>query len=1848
MKRSIIIGLLIMLVALAFADTYVIGTGTSTGSSVPFSGLYDYGWSKTIYSVAELSAAGMPSGQQITGLGFYVGNSPVNFPMIDQRVYVRNTTLSAYGTATDETGTGYPNNAGFTSVFQGTITYNGGGWKYFTFSTPFVWNGTSNLEFLFENWDTDYVTGYPTFRYTSTTPNYVTVYKNTDNSFPAVAGTRTYTRANITIVTPSVTPPNPATLIYPANNGFMFMDGVLSWADGGGMPSSYDLYLGTDNPPTTLVGSALTATTFTPTLTANTTYYWQVVPRNLNGGAEDCPVWNFRTPGDTQLVESFDNTTFPPTGWANPGTWSRSTTTPFYGTGTAYKSAGTTAALLSTPMLSITTGSVLDFYYRTSSTTGYGLMNIKYSSDRVTWNQVGSTISMPTTTEWMHASVALDAIAGSNYYLAFEVQTSTSTSSIYIDHVFGPNIAPVAPGPATPTAPANAATAVSEYPTFTWTAPTTGGVPTGYRVYCDTNANPSTLIGTVTGSATLTYTATSALAYDTLYYWKVVPFNATGTSTGDTVWSFTTRPDPTIYSLPWNEDFGTTGTTFPPTNWGRYSGVIANPSTLVANTSYWIQDNWRNDTTVTPVDFSARMNIYSTARYGWLITPPIHMLGDGYQLEFDLALTDYGTTDPITADPNGPTGTDDKFIVLIGNGSSWTPANIVRQWDNAGSPYVYNDIPNTGLHVTLPLNSYTGNYYVAFYGESTLTNADNDFFVDNIMVRQTPAGLPDHVVLDSPLDGATGLDPDHVVLAWTPALTGGTPDYYEVYVGENPIDPASGYYGEYFYETTATTLNLSIQDDITLNYSSHLYWAVLPQTTGGAPDPEDPAFMVWDFTIAPDPTITALPVMEYFDGVTAPAMPWGWTGYVNSTSTAAYVRTYNSSTYAQSAPNSVYLTNSTDAAADLRLITPPISASIPLNTLKLKFYARSSSAGYPLQVGTVSAPDGTGIFTELQNITLTATQAEYTISLDSYAGTDHYICFKHGLGGTYRSIYIDNVQLLQLMPVDLAATAITGTGLLQGGQPYEFVVTVFNEGTAIQSSYDVKLKKHGDDMLATVHVTDPLAPGAAVQHTLNWTPTSGGTYQIYGEVEVTGDGNLVNNVTSEKDVYVVDPTYTIVSVGDDATTTSGYYVPLYFRDKNSVTEELYFNDEMHLQSGTITAVVYKNTFTTTGVVDKPVKIWMAHTAVTDLTGGWLPIDNYTLVFDGTVDFPEGVNYIVIPLDTPYSFTGGTLATRVNRPIDTVYYATTDKFFYTTTATHTNRSRYLASDTTTYDPLAPSGTGTAVGYVPNTNFIVQNAVMQTGAVLEGYVRDASSSPIADATVSLTERVSTTTDATGFYRFTFWENTNVDATASMTNYYSQSFTNLALTMGNVVTQNFVLTAMPRVTISGTVNANDVPAGLVGATITFNGSENHNTTTLTGGAFSIPNVLGSNAGIAYTLTVAMTGYPSYTAPVTVYESSLNLGTVTLVEHLWTAYNLVASHNAGNADLTWDAAAEPDYLLFDFEADNGGWVPSSNWTNPLGDWEWANTYPTGGTFNWTDSAASCVPPTTAHSGTGLWGTKLYTNYSMSGGWSYLTREVNLAGFVNPQLRFWRWNNLYYTYDYYYVQVSTDGTNWTNVLSETAINNAWAEKVVDLSTYANQTISIRFAMYATTVVSYAGLYIDDIYIGPATTPASLAGTHDGSRSFINYSLYRMLAADEATPANWTLLNNSLTNTTYTDAAFGSIAGGTYKWAVKANYSGSQASNAIFSNTLGKVYQPQDISATTVGSTVQIAWTAQPGAGFYKVYAADDPFGTYSYLGYSQTASYTIASPAAYKFYKVVAVADEALPSSAPAKNLTK
>ena len=188
----------------------------------------------------------------------------------------------------------------------------------------------------------------------------------------------------------------------------------------------------------------------------------------------------------------------------------------------------------------------------------------------------------------------------------------------------------------------------------------------------------------------------------------------------------------TGYAVPFLEEFPTSTI---PTSWSRYSGLLSDvmEGTALSSGTY----GWTISSVNGVMDdgYHAKVNIYGTSCRYWLVTPSIEMDAN-VQLTFDLALTDYSNANPIE-DPTAQA--DDKFVVLVStdNGSTWT---ILRQYDNAGSEYVYNSIATAGEEVVINLSDYsTGNVKIAFYAESTVgSNGDNDLRVDNVRLDYIP------------------------------------------------------------------------------------------------------------------------------------------------------------------------------------------------------------------------------------------------------------------------------------------------------------------------------------------------------------------------------------------------------------------------------------------------------------------------------------------------------------------------------------------------------------------------------------------------------------------------------------------------------------------------------------------------------------------------------------------------------------------------------------------------------------------------------------------------------------------------------------------------------------------------------------------------------------------------------------------------------------------------------------------------------------------------------------------------------------------------------------------------------
>ncbi len=165
-----------------------IGTGLLYTYYIPTYGNYDYGWSSIIYKNSEINKGGL-----IDSISFYVENAVTGYQMNNQKVYMANVPYSTYANANR------PDTSAMVLVFSGTIAWNGPGWQKIPLQIPFGYNGNDNLLIYYENRDGSGATGYPRFRYTTTSPEQLTKYRIQNISFPTTPGSFYYNRPNIRI-----------------------------------------------------------------------------------------------------------------------------------------------------------------------------------------------------------------------------------------------------------------------------------------------------------------------------------------------------------------------------------------------------------------------------------------------------------------------------------------------------------------------------------------------------------------------------------------------------------------------------------------------------------------------------------------------------------------------------------------------------------------------------------------------------------------------------------------------------------------------------------------------------------------------------------------------------------------------------------------------------------------------------------------------------------------------------------------------------------------------------------------------------------------------------------------------------------------------------------------------------------------------------------------------------------------------------------------------------------------------------------------------------------------------------------------------------------------------------------------------------------------------------------------------------------------------------------------------------------------------------------------------------------------------------------------------------------------
>ncbi|MCB5258900.1 MAG: carboxypeptidase regulatory-like domain-containing protein, partial [Candidatus Cloacimonetes bacterium] len=969
-----------------------------------------------------------------------------------------------------------------------------------------------------------------------------------------------------------------------------------------------------------------------------------------------------------------------------------------------------------------------------------------------------------------------------------------------------------------------------------------------------------------------------------------------------------------------------------------------------------------------------------------------------------------------------------------------------------------------------------------------------------------------------------------------------------------------------------------------------------------------------------DATIYSLPFLENWDTATVPNFPLGWSYIHNSTASSSYLRTSTSSPH--SAPNCVQMANSNDTSAELILISPIIDNTIDINSIRVKLMMKGDT-DHLIQIGTIVDPADPTTFELCEGVTVPTGWAEYTVNLTAHTGTGRYIAIRHGLFSTYDTTYIDDIIFEEIAPNDLAAASITGNTSPNVNTATNYIVNVYNNGTAPQSVYQVQILDDEDTVLASGAGTE-VAPGETAGITLSHTFTTEGAHTIKGKVILAGDVNPANDETDLLTISVMEEGLLVAGIGSgtSANTTTGGPAPYGTFYKAFRQQLLYKADDFFAAGaapGMISALAFNvQDLDTCGPMTN-YRIRLKHTDQAALTTTF-ELGDYTTVWQRNTFMPT-LDWNVHNLDTPFMWDGAS-----NLIVEIVTDVIPDAWAHNALV-YMSATDYASS--LRYQSDSNNGlTGTTGTTSTNRSNIRFYMMIEGMGSLSGTVT-AAGSPLADVEISVNDTIfETTTSASGQYNFPFLAEGAHTLTAHKIG-YEDEHVNFTIVEDEETIVNISMTESASVNVTGTVTGSDAPSvPLSDVEVTLSGVLNYTAYGNDAGQFTVENVLSGNT---YNYVIFRPGYQAATGSITVGSTDYDMGNTILEELTLPPSAITATVNDAETavNLIWGAPGTPgNFYFFDFENDDGGWVASSNWTGaslpnyPEGDWQWNNTY-NAANYNSAGGSDPQNPPQTAYSGTGMWGTNIYgpyTNCAVSGERSYLRQTFDLSTFADPVLNFWHYMDGYNTWDYGEVLVNGNVVWGT---SAAAVFMPWQELTIDLSAYENLTdAEISFEWSSTTVVNYAGWYIDDVYIGPAglldrssqfaanpgnfITPIRLPANQlaeeraslnapkkiadsfrqpmsrpprrsrqNPSRLPVGYKVWRFEYGQENTPAQWVSLTPAMiTDTTFTDPAWPSFPDGVYRWAVKTIYTNDVESNPGFSNTIRK--QPNDMSALSI------------------------------------------------------------------------
>jgi hypothetical protein len=812
---------------------------------------------------------------------------------------------------------------------------------------------------------------------------------------------------------------------------------------------------------------------------------------------------------------------------------------------------------------------------------------------------------------------------------------------------------------------------------------------------------------------------------------------------------------------------------------------------------------------------------------------------------------------------------------------------------------------------------------------------------------------------------------------------------------------------------------------------------------------------------------------------------------------------------------------------------------------------------------------------------LSGTNAPFTFSLqveiDAGISGEQIVAY-HAAGDDYGSEpheFSGECIVSPALDNDLRAVGVTGNVTPTEGVADMYHVTVFNQGQNNAASFEVELFEGEGNSIGIVNATD-LSGGEYGVYDFTFIPeTSGATY-LYAIVNWGADENTANNTTPNLNINVQQSGTAAVVIGED--TTSANTLPLNFYWKNSISQVIYMAEELNI-GGMLTAIMYHNSFTE-DLMGKAVKIWVAETDQSDLSGGWLPYSEFTPVFDGVVDFPTGQNEILIPLDEYYAYGGQNLVIMANRVLEDVYWASSNHFYYTETPDYPNRALWYNSDSNVVDPENIEWAGTPGARVPNTTLFFATAGMGS---LDGYVHSAEErTPLEGVEVKvLGTNFTQYTNADGYFIFPYVFEGTFDVQASLYGHYDAIEQNVTIVEDEVTSITMYMQQFPTVTVTGFVVGSDYPeVGLEAAIVSLSGYEEYEGETNENGIFTISGVYADNA---YGINISYPGYMGYSGEIEVSDTDLDAGTFTLNEIASPVTNVIATQaENGDAELIWSlpgagGSGEEQWIHYDdgINQDAIGTGGAADFDvairftpEQLEDFDFM--YLTK--VNFFPYEASCEYSIRVWQGAeaaNLLVDQLVPNPAIQE-WNEVMLETAVQIDVAQEL----WIGYRANTQTGYPAGCDAGPAVTGFGDMILFEGAWASMNEAYGLNYNWNIqgwvsNTPRGEVATQILrqekrnNNGFLTAGNFVTYSLNKKATASSSKNGDRALEMFKVYRMLEGQEDNEDLWIELGDvALPDTTYTETGFDDLPSGVYRFAVKAIYTNDVIAPASFSNTL--------------------------------------------------------------------------------------